>query len=161
MAIILTAEQQSIAEQIRDFRESTDPNEKTFFTAGLAGTGKTTLLSGVVTDSPTDHLVTNTGKAASVLRAKGCKQAQTCHSLMYNLKNKKVNEDGTVDLFFATKLKDGALVGHTIWLDECSMTSVLMANDFIRSGAKVVAFDDNGQLPPVKAAQYFTEADAT
>jgi hypothetical protein len=54
------------------------------------------LLADIVEDTETDHLVTLTGKAASVLRVKGRKQAQTCHSLIYNLRNKKLKDDGTV-----------------------------------------------------------------
>jgi exodeoxyribonuclease-5 len=159
MSITLTPEQQAIGANIRAFIKSDDPNDRSHVTFGLAGTGKTTLLSDIVQDTPTDHLVTMTGKAASVLRAKGCKQAQTCHSLIYNLRNKKLKEDGSVDLFFAAKLKVGALTGHVIYLHECSMVSTYVANDFLRSGARIVAFGDNGQLPPVQAQQYFTKAD--
>ena len=53
---------------------------------GYAGTGKTTLLQYIAKQIPgTVLFAAPTGKAASVLRAKGCRGASTIHYLAYAL----------------------------------------------------------------------------
>jgi len=77
-----TAEQEGALQAVEHwFRNKTSPS---FYLAGYAGTGKTTLArhfaencSGVV------KFAAFTGKAASVLRKKGCPGATTIHSLIY------------------------------------------------------------------------------
>lgn len=66
-----------------------DPDQQVFYLAGYAGTGKTTLakhlaegVSGLVL------FMAYTGKAAYVLRKKGCSNATTMHSHMYVPKDK-------------------------------------------------------------------------
>ena len=53
-----------------------------FYLAGYAGTGKTTLAKHLV-DEVRWKFAAFTGKAAHVLRQKGCHEAQTIHSLIY------------------------------------------------------------------------------
>lgn len=63
-----------------------DRGRQVYYLAGFAGTGKTTLAQHLVRDL--DGLVlfaAYTGKAASVLREKGCWNASTLHSLLYNV----------------------------------------------------------------------------
>jgi exodeoxyribonuclease-5 len=56
-----------------------------FYLAGYAGTGKTTLAKHFASQVPgTVRFAAFTGKAASVLRDKGCPGATTLHSLIYN-----------------------------------------------------------------------------
>ena len=70
------------------YKQAVKPHgAKRFYLAGYAGTGKTTLarrfaelVDGHVT------FAAFTGKAASVLRAKGCPNATTIHSLIYKPK---------------------------------------------------------------------------
>lgn len=58
---------------------------KPFYLAGYAGTGKTTLAKHFCEHvSGNVQFAAYTGKAASVLRAKGCANATTLHSLLYN-----------------------------------------------------------------------------
>lgn len=58
-----------------------------FHLYGYAGTGKTTLAIHLTQDIPgTVMFAAYTGKAASVMRKKGCNGATTLHSLMYNVK---------------------------------------------------------------------------
>lgn len=52
------------------------------YLAGFAGTGKTTLAKYLAEGFET-HFCAYTGKAALVLRQKGCKEASTIHSLIY------------------------------------------------------------------------------
>ncbi len=58
--------------------------EQVFYLAGFAGTGKSTLAKHLVANAPGMWLFASyTGKAAHVLRQKGCEGASTIHSLIY------------------------------------------------------------------------------
>jgi len=64
-----------------------DPNGKqTFYFAGLGGTGKSTCVEQIVAEIQ-GHVcfAAFTGKAASVMRKKGCPTATTIHRLAYNM----------------------------------------------------------------------------
>lgn len=63
--------------------------KKPFYLAGVAGTGKTTLSKQIaeMVEGPV-KFASFTGKAASVLRSKGCEGAQTIHQLIYQPKEK-------------------------------------------------------------------------
>lgn len=66
--------------------------QQVFRLFGFAGTGKTTLAKQIAKDIGGDVLFcTYTGKAALVLRQKGC-EASTIHSLIYNPKCKSVGK---------------------------------------------------------------------
>lgn len=52
---------------------------------GFAGTGKTTLVNEVVGDLPDVLYCAPTGKAAGVLRQKGCRDAMTIHQALYRV----------------------------------------------------------------------------
>ncbi len=62
-----------------------DPSApQTFYLAGYAGSGKTTLAEDLVSDTDRNWLFgAFTGKAAYVLQQKGCTGARTLHSLIY------------------------------------------------------------------------------
>jgi len=61
-----------------------DPRAKqVFYLAGFAGTGKTTLAKHFVENEGHWLFAAYTGKAAHVLRQKGCSDASTIHSLIY------------------------------------------------------------------------------
>lgn len=126
--------------------------DQTFYLAGYAGTGKTTLIRGIIdyvrTYVSADSripVLTLTGKAASVLHAKGVHQAQTIHSYLYRCIPYE-NEDGTQDLY--AEPKDTEIV-PLIVVDEASMVPGWIADDLKRTGARIVAVYDPGQLPPV------------
>ena len=87
--MILTTEQERAAEAIRRF--ITDENQ-TLVLHGLAGTGKTTVLTAIANEYPDAKLCAFTGKAASVLRAKSGLEACTVHSLFYKLVDKGTDE---------------------------------------------------------------------
>lgn len=66
---------------VQKFLHSQDP---VFYLAGYAGTGKTTLAKEIAEQSDLDVMfAAYTGKAAYVLRQKGCVDARTIHSLIY------------------------------------------------------------------------------
>lgn len=61
-----------------------DGGRQTFYLAGYAGTGKTTLARHLAQNVDGDvYFAAYTGKAAHVLRQKGCIGASTIHSLIY------------------------------------------------------------------------------
>lgn len=85
--LILTDDQQAAFDLMRRFAEQ--PWEKTFCLHGLAGTGKSTVLSQFALHFPQMlWLCTLTGKAASVLRHKTGLPATTIHSVLYELEKK-------------------------------------------------------------------------
>lgn len=69
----------AVARWMRDPRAA-----QTLYLAGYAGSGKTTVAKALVADSNARWLfAAYTGKAAHVLRQKGCDNARTIHSLIY------------------------------------------------------------------------------
>lgn len=76
-------QQSSALTSISDFLR--DPGRQTFYLAGYAGTGKTTLAKHIAAQSNgTTLFCAFTGKAAHVMRRSGCPNAATIHSLIYN-----------------------------------------------------------------------------
>jgi exodeoxyribonuclease-5 len=125
---------------------------------GLAGTGKTTVLGVLAREYPRIPVVAPTGKAADVLRRKIGRDTSTVHKLMYRLVNKR-EEKGRTMLDFALKHDQWALRDQIMFLDEHSMVGTRMAQDIERTGIRVVAFGDPGQLQPVNDRRYFDSPD--
>jgi len=119
---------------------------------GYAGTGKSTLartiaegVSGMV------NFGAYTGKAADVMRKKGCVGAATLHSLIYKpVKTEwggvrfELNEDSPV--------ADAALN----IIDEVSMVPEKLGKDLESFKTKILVLGDPAQLPPVQGQGYFT-----
>jgi exodeoxyribonuclease-5 len=160
--MILTTEQERAADVIRHFITTDDFGKQTLVLHGLAGTGKTTVLTAIANEFTDAKLCAFTGKAASVLRAKSGLNACTVHSLFYKLLDKGTDEKtGKRILYFRRVHGENAMRGKVILLDECSMIDGKTANDLIQSGAKIVAVGDPGQLPPVHGATFFNQPDIT
>ncbi len=157
--IVLTDEQEQVAALIDEFMA--DLNRQTFLIHGLAGTGKTTLLSHTALQYEHATLCTLTGKAASILRRKTGLPAQTIHSFFYNLIEVSKDKIGKEVLKFERAHSLGQLARRLVLVDEVSMISEELARDLLRTGAKVIATGDPGQLPPVKGQPYFTRPDFT
>ncbi len=122
---------------------------------GFAGTGKTTLARRIAEDTEGETLFAAfTGKAASVLRSKGCDGASTIHSLIYRSRESDA-EDPTFVLNRQSAVSDAKLV----IIDECSMVDEELGKDLLSFGTKVLVLGDPAQLPPVKGGGYFTEAE--
>jgi exodeoxyribonuclease V len=154
----LTAEQQAVAIEIFAFVERGHPD--TFSVAGLAGTGKSTLLAYVAGFYPNAILCAPTGKATSVLRAKTARDAQTLHQVLY-IPNPWVDDEGIHHLGWIHRCSPGQLRGILVLLDESSMAPLGIVQDLLTAGARIVAFGDPGQLGPVMGKPAFPEADAT
>ena len=82
--IKLSPSQQDVFDRVMAWHKT---DEKTFVLAGYAGTGKTTLarLIADAVDPDGTLFAAFTGKAANVLREKGCATAGTLHSYLYSL----------------------------------------------------------------------------
>ena len=129
-----------------------DKHQQVFYLAGFAGTGKTTLareLAGGVKGKVLFGAFT--GKAALVLRRKGCAGASTLHSLIYSL-------DETEGWEPKFKLNPASEVAHAklVVIDECSMVGEELGRDLLSFGTKVLVLVDPAQLPPVKGEGFFT-----
>lgn len=114
--------------------------------AGYAGTGKSTLIKFIIEalDINPENVayIAYTGKAAQVLRNKGCPNAMTAHRLLYHSKQRP---DGT---YFHIP-KDDIGDYRLIVVDEVSMLPRTMWELLLSHKKYVIACGDPGQLPPV------------
>jgi exodeoxyribonuclease-5 len=84
-----TVQQQAAIDAVRDWFANRTATQQVFRLFGYAGTGKTTLAKACA-ESVTGNVLFGsfTGKAAHVLRQKGCGAARTIHSLIYQPRDK-------------------------------------------------------------------------
>ena len=153
---------------------------------GFAGTGKTTIAKTFadMVDGKVEFAC-YTGKAAHVLREKGCLGAGTIHSLIYIPKSRsakrlrdlqreyiEAEKEGrpTADLKRAIQFEqenvkrpsfglkeDSALKeADLLILDEVSMIDATMGEDLLSFGVPILCLGDPAQLPPVKGGGFFT-----
>lgn len=122
---------------------------------GFAGTGKTTLAKELAKSaSGTVLFATFSGKAALVLRSKGCHGASTIHSLIY-----KPAQDPITGEFSFSINQDSALTSASLLVvDEVSMVGESLAKDLLSFGKPILVLGDPAQLPPVKDTGFFINA---
>lgn len=122
---------------------------------GYAGTGKTTLARHIA-ESADGGVVyaAYTGKAAHVMRNKGCFGAGTIHSLIYRSRGE--DENGPT---FVLNNDSEAGKAALIVIDECSMVGEDIGVDLESFGKPVLVLGDPAQLPPVAGGGYFTAAE--
>lgn len=149
---------------------------------GYAGTGKTTLAQHIVglLNLRNVKYAAFSGKAAHVLRQKGCDGAQTIHSLVYapvptsraelDRLNKllaetedelladairamiRVEEQKLDRPLFQLQEESDLEAADLLVLDEASMVSDTVMKDLLAFGVPVLALGDPAQLPPVAGA---------
>lgn len=117
--------------------------------AGYAGSGKSTLVKFIISalNIPEDDIayVAYTGKAANVLKNKGCPNATTAHKLLYYASK---NKEGK----FVFKAKETLDKNYKlIVVDEVSMLPEDLWYQLLSHHIYVLALGDPGQLPPPKA----------
>lgn len=125
---------------------------------GYAGSGKTTLAKHLAQDVAGQVLyMAFTGKAALVLRRKGCTGASTIHSAIYKPEEDPITGEAEFILNPDSAVASAALVV----VDEVSMVGEDLAKDLLSFGTKILVLGDPAQLPPVKGEGYFinTEPD--
>jgi exodeoxyribonuclease-5 len=122
---------------------------------GYAGTGKTTLARHIADDADGEvKFAAFTGKAASVMRGKGCRGASTIHSLIYRARESG-EEIPSFDLWDEAPASEAEL----IIIDECSMVDAELGRDLLSFGVPVLVLGDPAQLPPIQGGGFFTEAE--
>lgn len=120
---------------------------------GFAGTGKTTLAKEIAAMADGNVLfMCFTGKAALVLRKKGCLGASTIHSSIYKV---RVDEE-TGEKTFTLNPDSGVLTVRLVVVDEVSQVNEELGRDLLSFGTKVLVLGDTFQLPPVSGEGYFT-----
>ncbi len=133
-----------------------EPSSQVFRLFGYAGTGKTTLAKHIAQYVDGDVMFgAYTGKAAHVLRTKGCEGASTIHSMIYRPDGEVTSETP----IFAIKRDCDAAKANLIIIDECSMVDEELGRDLLSFDTKVLVLGDPAQLPPVKGGGFFTEAE--
>jgi exodeoxyribonuclease-5 len=128
---------------------------------GYAGTGKTTLAIEISRMVDGDCLFGSfTGKAALVMRKKGCRGAQTLHSMIYLPRRDKRGDEELDRDVPMWKINPESALRHAelLIVDECSMVGEDLAVDVLSFKTPVLVLGDPAQLPPVNGAGYFTEA---
>lgn len=133
-----------------------DPHGKQVFRLfGSAGTGKTTLAMHIG-DNVDGHVIyaAYTGKAALVMRKKGCHDACTLHSLIYRPSQDEI----TGKMRFSWNADSEAWFASLIIVDEVSMVDEVMGQDLLRYGVRILVLGDPDQLPPVSGEGYFINA---
>src|SRR5215218_5716245 len=122
---------------------------------GYAGTGKTTLARHIAEHVDGKVLFAAfTGKAAQVMRSKGCQGASTIHSLIY-----RTLESGAEVPSFTLWDDAPASKAKLIIIDECSMVDAELGRDLMSFGVPVLVLGDPAQLPPVQGGGFFTETE--
>src|SRR3954463_1748797 len=128
---------------------------QTFRLFGYAGTGKTTLVRHLAEAVDGKVLFAAfTGKAALVMRSKGCERASTIHSLIY-----KTRESGEEVPSFDLWDESPAAKASLIVIDECSMVDAELGRDLLSFGVPVLVLGDPAQLPPIQGGGFFPEAE--
>ncbi|MGJ5206655.1 ATP-dependent DNA helicase [Bradyrhizobium sp. HKCCYLR20261] len=122
---------------------------------GYAGTGKTTLARHIAEGVDGEvKFAAFTGKAALVMRSKGCDNASTIHSLIY-----RAQESGEEQPNFELWDDAPASKAKLIIIDECSMVDADLGRDLLSFDCPLLVLGDPAQLPPVKGGGFFTDSE--
>lgn len=179
----LSHQQSEALDAINRWRK--DSNEQVFKLRGYAGTGKTSIAKYAA--SGATLFCAFTGKAAYVLRQKGC-EAFTIHQLIYQPKERSRNKLKELEIELANtddpekimelerqidfehkKINSPNFVlnpdspvktADLIVVDESSMVNEQMAQDLMSFGTKILTLGDPAQLPPVFGRGFFIDGDA-
>src|SRR5690242_13279281 len=105
---------------------------------GYAGTGKTTLVRHIAEAVDGEvKFAAFTGKAAAVMRGKGCRGASTIHSLIY-----RPRESGEEIPSFDLWDDAPASKADLIIIDECSMVDADLGRDLLSFGVPVLRSEE-------------------
>jgi exodeoxyribonuclease-5 len=122
---------------------------------GYAGTGKTTLARHIADGVDGEvKFAAFTGKAALVMRNKGCDNASTIHSLIY-----RARESGVEQPSFELWDDAPASKAKLIVIDECSMVDAELGRDLMSFDCPLLVLGDPAQLPPIQGGGYFTDCE--
>src|ERR1700722_6360302 len=148
-----TGEQRAALDKVGRWLKAGEPQVFRLF--GYAGVGKTTLARHVAEAARGEAaFAAFTGKAALVLRSKGCAGASTIHALIY-----RASEGDEGAPTFTLNHDGPASRAGLIVIDECSMVDAELGRDLLSFGKQILVLGDPAQLPPVKGGGYFTETE--
>lgn len=117
---------------------------------GYAGSGKTTLAKTIAADVKGGvQFGAFTGKAASVMRAKGCEGATTLHRILY--RSREI--DGQFD---HQRRPAHEITERLLIVDEVSMVNKELTDDLLSLGRMVLVLGDPFQLPPIGSSGTLT-----
>ena len=165
-----------------------EQDKQVFRIFGYAGTGKTTLAREFAAGRGGKFLFgAFTGKAALVMKRRGCWGATTIHKMIYRPKEKSeqhlkeleaqfaacTDQDRRRELLaeiemenenlkrpaFSLNLDSEVRTASCVVVDEVSMIGESMGRDLISFGVPLLVLGDPAQLPPVADGGYFTEAE--
>ena len=155
---IFTPHQDSALKAVADWlkakpgRNGTPPVFRLF---GYAGTGKTTLARHIADGVEGEvKFAAFTGKAALVMRNKGCDSASTIHSLIY-----RARESGVEQPSFELWDDAPASKAKLIVIDECSMVDAELGRDLMSFECPLLVLGDPAQLPPIQGGGFFTDCE--
>lgn len=153
--LVWSGEQQRAIDQVVQWHASKN-RPQIFRLFGYAGTGKTTLAKYIADQIDGEVLFACfTGKAAQVLRNKGCDGAGTIHGLIY----KPVFDPVTGTVEFMHNHESPLYKAKLLIVDEVSMVGEDLAADLLKFGCPILVLGDPAQLPPIKGAGYFTDVE--
>ncbi len=148
----LTDEQQHAVARVMDWFHTPEAHQPLFRLFGPAGTGKTTLARVIARHVEEAWgevgYAAFTGKAAHVLRRKGCTDARTIHSLIYVPVHVK-GDDGRTRVEWQLNEDSEIRDLDLLIIDECSMVGPQMADDLLSFRTPLLVLGDPAQLPPV------------
>src|SRR5215471_12891770 len=151
---IFTPHQDAALTAASNWLKATRGRASIFRLFGYAGTGKTTLAKHLAEGVDGKVLFAAfTGKAACVMRSKGCQGAATIHSLIY-----RARESGEETPSFELWDEAPASKARLIVIDECSMVDAELARDLMSFGVPLLVLGDPAQLPPIQGGGFFTGA---
>lgn len=144
----LSSDQERAVKELRSFLKS---DKKLFKLQGVAGSGKSTVISSVLGRYQKVHYTAPTAKAAKVLIDKGV-EAKTLHSLF--LQPVEVVDEVTKKskLVFKENPKSILWGGGYVVIDESSMVASWLAERLMEYPVKIIAVGDPFQLPPVRSS---------
>jgi exodeoxyribonuclease V len=146
-----SSEQAGAIDQVGRWLKHGEPQVFRLF--GYAGVGKTTLARHIAEGARGETaFAAFTGKAALVMRSKGCAGATTIHALIY-----RASEGAEGAPTFTLNADGPASKAGLIVIDECSMVDAELARDLLSFGKPILVLGDPFQLPPVKGAGFFTD----
>jgi exodeoxyribonuclease-5 len=156
-----TAEQAEAEDLIDAFLDDPNPPKQWFCLQGLAGTGKSWVLSRIARRRPDSTFVAPFGRTASMLTRRTGIPCMTIHSAIYYFMGESEDAQGNTELDFELKIKPQRWKRRKALVDESGVIDEFLARDLLSTGARIVATGDPGQLPPVKGKRFFTQADFT
>ena len=155
---VFTPHQDSALQAVADWlkakpgKNGTPPMFRLF---GYAGTGKTTLARHIADGVDGEvKFAAFTGKAALVMRNKGCDNASTIHSLIY-----RARESGVEQPSFELWDDAPASKAKLIVIDECSMVDAELGRDLMSFDCPLLVLGDPAQLPPIQGGGFFTDCE--